>query len=303
MVKIDRPIMIVCTGRSGSTVFYRTIARHRDVGFLSTLNQEFPSQTWLAIFSRLYPLKMLHSMRDVRWFPKPFSPYKFWGRYLPGIARHDRPLFPEDVPEKSIEPLRRTITRVLRLQNKKRFVMKVTGWSRMAYFNRIFPGMRFVYLKRDPRDVVSSWIQAGWLNVTSAVDSNSWEWGKVPEDYIKVWKEMGRSLLLSAAIKTQLDMDDIRRNMALFPGRCFELNYEDFVADPVSHLRETLDFCELQWYEDFEKVIKNTQIHNYAGKWKKVLTEEEGNLLAEFFDRLNRIARTKNRQPVVPQPI
>jgi len=302
MVKIDRPIMIVCAGRSGSTVFYRIIARHRDVGFLSTLNQEFPGQTWLAIFSRLYPLKILHSMRDQRWFPKPFSPYKFWGQYLPGITRHDRPLFPEDVPEKSIEPLRRTITRVLRLQNKKRFVMKLTGWSRMAYFNRIFPGMRFVYLKRNPRDVVSSWIQAGWLNVTSAVDSNSWEWGKVPEEYIKVWKEMGRSLLLSAAIKTQLDMDDIRRNMALFPGRCFELNYEDFVADPVSQLRETLEFCELQWYEDFEKVIKNTQIHNYAGKWKKVLTEEEGNLLAEFFDRLNRIARTKNRQPV-PQPV
>lgn len=290
-MNFDRPIMIVCTGRSGSTVFYRILARHREVGFLSTLNQQFPAQPWLAIFSRLYPMNMFGNIRDHRLFPKPFSPYKFWEQYLPGITRHDRPLFPEDVPEASIEPLRRAVAKALKLQNKDRFLMKVTGWARMAYFERIFSGLRFIYIKRQPRDVVSSWIQAGWLNVTAAPDSKDWEWGKIPEAYLDIWREMGKKPILAAAIKTQLDIDDIRNNIAQFPGRCIELDYEDFVVDPVTHLREVTEFCELEWYSEFETAIRKTKIYNFADKWKKFMTEEEGELLADFFDRINRVKK------------
>lgn len=289
--------MITCTGRSGSTVFYRILARHRDVGFLSTLNQQFPSQPWLAIFSRLYPMRVFNRIRDHRLFPKPFSPYNFWQQYLPGITRHDRPLVPEDVPKTSIEPLRKTVARILKLQGKQRFLLKVTGWSRMAYFERIFPGLRFIYLKRHPRDVVSSWIQAGWLNVTAAPDSEKWEWGKIPDEYLRIWRDLGQKPILAAAIKTQLDIDDIRQNMVLFPGRCTELNYEDFVKDPTGSLREVLKFCELEWYPGFEDLIKNTQIYNYADKWKKFMSEEEGELIAEFYRRV----RSNKRQGAVPQ--
>jgi len=88
-------------------------------------------------------------------------------------------------------------------------------------------------------------------------------------------------------MKTQLDMANIRRNIAQFPDRCYELNYEDLVTDPYKHIRETLEFCELDWYEDFEDVINSTNIHNLTNKWQKYLLEEEGNLLVEFFNRVN----------------
>ena len=285
-MKFDRPIMIVCTGRSGSTVFYRILARHRDVGFLSTLNQQFPPRVWMSVFSNLYGMPLFNSIRDHRLFPKPFSPYKFWEKYLPGIMRHDRPLFPEDVPAQSIEPLRRAVATALKLQNARRFVMKVTGWARMAYFERIFPGMRFIYLKRQPLDVVSSWIQAGWLNVTTTFGSEDWEWGKVPDDYVEIYNELGGGALLSAAIKTQLDIDDIRNNMALFPGRCFELNYEDFVADPEGQMRETLEFCEMSWYPEFAELIRKTPIINNTNKWRKFMSEADGEIVQEFYRRI-----------------
>jgi len=297
MVTFDRPLMITCTGRSGSTVFYRILARHRDVGFLSTLNHQFPTQTWMGMFSRLYPLPMFNSIRDHRLFPKPFSPYNFWQQYLPDVTRHDRPLYSEDVPEAAIEPLRRKVSTILKLQGKKRFLMKVTGWARMAYFERVFTGMRFIYLKRLPRDVVSSWIQAGWLNVTAAPDSEKWEWGKIPEGYLDIWRDLGKQPILAAAIKTQLDIDDIRRNMALFPGRCTEHNYEDFVKNPVPIMREVLKFCELEWYPEFENLIKRTEIYNFADKWKKFMTEEEGELIAEFYARVNRVNAAGAKRP------
>lgn len=224
--EIREPIMIVCTGRSGSTVFYRMLALHRDVGWLSTYNQVFPSQTWLSTFSLLYEWQILARVRNAFFFPKPYSPYTFWGRYLPGITRHDRPLYPEDVPEESIEPLRRKIAKVLRYQRKSRFLMKVTGWARMAYFDRLFGDTIFIYLKRNPLDVVASWIKEDRLNVTTELDSEKWEWGAVPERYRALSLELGGGPHLSAAVKTQLDLDDIRENIARFPGRCFELGYE-----------------------------------------------------------------------------
>ena len=292
MAGIENPIMIVCSGRSGSTMYYRIIARHKDVAWLSTYNQAAPSHTWLSVLSRLYKLRILDKIKDEKWFPKPFSPYLFWERFLPGIHRHDRPLLPEDVPEASIDPLRDTIKRIMGYQSGNRFLFKVTGWARMAFFQRIFPDLRFIYLKRDPKDVVASWVRAGWLNVTGNLDSDDWEWGEVPAEYRQIYDEMGGGAILSAAIKTQLDIDDIRRNLALFPERCYELHYEDLIAEPRKYLRATLDFCELKWDDHFERVLQAARIRNYTSKWKEYVSEEDGRHLVEFYDRAN------NRQAV-----
>ena len=168
--------------------------------------------------------------------------------------------------------------------------MKFTGWARMAYFNRIFPDALFIYLKRDPLDVVSSWMQAGWLNVASAIDDETWEWGDVPEAYRQIWKELGGGRLLSAAVKTQLDRDDLRRNVAQFPGRCYELQYEDLIVKPHKYVRDTLDFCELDWYDAFNDVISTTTIHNYNQKWKQYMSEKEGERVQEFFRQADTVS-------------
>jgi hypothetical protein len=77
------------------------------------------------------------------------------------------------------------------------------------------------------------------------------------------------------------------------------LNYEDFVKDPVPILRDVTKFCELEWYPGFEDIIKRTEIYNFADKWKKFMTEEEGELIAEFYARVNRI---NNAGAGRPQP-
>ncbi len=278
--------MVVCAGRSGSTLYYRVIARHRDVGFLSSWNEAAPRATWVAAFSRLYGRRPFDRVKHSYWFPKPFSPYKFWSRYIPGVARHDRPLYPDDVPPESIEPLRRDIARILRLQGRTRFLMKVTGWARMALFDRVFPGIRFVHLRRQPISVVASWLKAGWLNVTGEIGGDRWEWGAVPEPYIRIYRDLGGGGVLSAAVKTQLDIDDIRRNVALFPGRVHELDYESLVREPHRHFRETLDFCELEWDGAFARVVDQAGIRDYGDRWKQQIPVEDARLILAFFDRV-----------------
>ncbi len=280
---IHKPILIACAGRSGSTLFYRMLARHHDVAWLSTWNQKLPRHTWISVFSRLYRHVPSARVRDAYWFPKPFSAYRFWQRFLPDITRHDRPLFAKDVSDEAIAPLRREVARLVRYQGKQRFLTKVTGWARMAYFDRVFPDARFIYLRRDPVAIMSSWVKAGWLNVTANIDSEAWEWGRVPDAYRILWKDLGGGPLLSAAVKTQLDIDDLRRNTAQFADRCLQLDYEELVRDPLTTMRRTLVFCDLEWNETFADVVRSTIVHDYSNRWKQHLTPDDGERVRRFF--------------------
>jgi hypothetical protein len=284
--QLDRPIMVACAGRSGSTLYYRLLARHRDVGFLSTYHQIAPAFPWVAVCSRLYGRRPFERVKHAYWFPKPFVPYNFWKRYLPNIARHDRALGPEDVPDEAIVPVRRAISRILRLQGRTRFLMKFTGWARMAYFDRVFPTLRFIHLRRRPISVVASWLKAGWLNVTGEIGGDRWEWGPVPESHMRIYRDLGGGPVLSAAVKTQLDMDDLRRNVAQFPGRVYELDYESMVNDPMRYFRESLDFCELEWDEYYQRVIEEAGIRDYGDRWKQQIPPDDAVLVQRFFDRV-----------------
>ncbi len=292
-MNIDRPIIIVGTGRCGSTLLHRILAFHEHVGWLSPLNELFPTQLWLSGFSGLYKMRAFKGVRSGRYFPKPFEAYKFWEHYLPGFSRRDRPLTAADVHPEAIGPVREAVSKVLRYQNDERFLAKVTGWSRIDYFDQIFPDALFIFLNREHRSVVSSWVQAGWLDVTSGLESNAWQWGEVPVDYYQLWSELGGSPLLSAAVKIKLDLDDIQRNMPQFDKRCFKLQYEDLISEPNKHLREVAQFCDLAWTARFEEAINAINFYNPVEKWKKYLTEQEGDLIVEFFERADRVSAAR----------
>jgi hypothetical protein len=250
----------------------------------------FPGQPWLSVFSDLYRWPLPIRIRHAKAFPKPFEAYRFWEHYLPGFSRRDRPLAADDVPRDGIEPVRRATARIVRFQRKRRFLIKVTGWSRIAYLDRIYPGGRFISLRRDPRAVVSSWVKAGWLDVASPPDSDQWQWGPVPTSYYAIWRELGGGPFLSVALKMRLDLDDIARNVELVPGRAYELWYEDLIADPERSLRSLCEFSGLAWTPQFERIVAGMGFHDFTGKWRRHLTDDEGERVLEFLRRTDRLA-------------
>jgi hypothetical protein len=276
-------------------VFHRILARHPQLGWLSPFNEVFPSQAWLSVFSGLYRTRLPERVRHLRFFPKPFESYRFWEHYLPGFSRRDRPLTADDVPVQGVEPTRRAVSRVLAAQRKPRFVGKVTGWSRIAYLNRIFPDARFIVLKREHRAVVSSWAQAGWLDVTSDLDSEQWQWGEVPDQYRRLWEELGGGSILSAAVKVQLDLDDVQRNVDQVRGRCFELQFEELISRPQETLQAVTEFCGLSSGESWEAEVSRLRFYDPTGKWKRHLSEEDGERLLEFFARARGIQTVPGR--------
>jgi hypothetical protein len=197
---------------------------------------------------------------------------------------------PEEIDAAMIEPVREATRRILRFHGRDRLLVKVTGWARMAYFDRIYPDARFVFLQRDPRSVVSSWIKAGWLDVTSAPDTTSWQWGQVPEDYLAAWSDLGGGPQLSTALKIRLDLDDIAANSALLPGRVHELTYEKLITEPEPALQEICRFAELPWTPSFARTVERTEFYDSTKTWQKHLTDAEGDRVLEFMRRTDRAA-------------
>lgn len=281
----QRPLIIVGTGRCGSTLLHRLLSEHDQLGWLSTFNETLPRQTWLSAFSRLYRTPLPRRLKTMRAFPKPFEAYRFWEAYLPGFSRRNAPLTAADIEPSQIEPIRRATSQVLRFQGRERLLVKVTGWSRIAYFDRIYPDADFVCLHRDPRSIVSSWIKAGWLDVTSAPDSADWQWGAVPPAHLAVWEELGGGPVLSTALKIRLDLDDIATNGALFPNRFHELSYEELITDPEPALRRICEFAGLEWTHGFESAVRGTEMYDSTETWRKHLAEEDADRALELLRR------------------
>ena len=282
------PLIVVGTGRCGSTFLHRLLAFHEDLGWLSTFNETLPRQQWLSVFSRLYAAPLPRSFKERKAFPKPFEAYRFWEAYLPGFSRRDSPQIPEEIDPAMIGPVLEATRRVLRFQGRPRLLVKVTGWARMAYFDRIYPDARFVFLQRDPRSVVSSWIKAGWLDVTSQPDTEAWQWGEVPDEYMATWSDLGGGPQLATALKIRLDIDDIAANTARLPGRVHEMTYEALISDPEPTLRELLEFAGLPWTTGFARTVAETEFYDSTQTWRKHLSDEEGDRVLEFMRRTER---------------
>lgn len=293
----QRPLIIVGTGRCGSTFLHRVLAFHEALGWLSTFNETFPRQHWLSAFSRLYAAPLPRRMKEAKAFPKPFEAYRFWEEYLPGFSRRQSPQVPDDLNPDWLDPVRSATARILRFHGRSRLLVKVTGWARMAYFDRIYPDASFLFLQRDPRSVVSSWIKAGWLDVTSAPGSPGWQWGEVPDHYMATWSDLGGGPQLSTALKIRLDLDDIAANSAQLPGRVQELTYERLITEPEATMRMICRFAELEWTPKFERVIEETEFYDSTQTWRKHLTDAEGDRVIEFMQRTESAATEPTRAP------
>ena len=271
-------------------MLHRLLSRHEQVGWLSTWNETFPTQTWLSAASNLYRAPLSDRIKEAKAFPKPYEAYDFWEHDLPGFSRRDRPQTAVDVHEPGIQPVRQATAQVLRRQRRARLLVKVTGWSRIAYFDRIYPDARFISLRRDPRAVVSSWIKAGWLDTTSPPDSPEWQWGHVEPSLLEAWKDLGGGPVLSAALKIHLDLADVASNLAMVPGRSTEIWYEDVIREPEPALRALCTFAGLDWTPGFASEVKLMGFYDPSGKWRRHLTEADGERILEFLRRADELS-------------
>lgn len=275
---ISKPIFVVGTGRSGSTIFHQILCEHPEVSWLSEICNRYPAKPWL---NRYAMYAMNYSFVDnlnLKWF-RPCECYSFWEYYCTGFRRPCRDLLATDVTLLKKERIQNALTQ-LTVATRKRLLIKLTGWPRMGFLQEIFPDAKFIHIIRDGRAVVNSFLNVefweGWGG------PEKWRWGELPSEYKVEWHNSSHSFCVLAAIQWKLLMDSYElAKTKIQPSHYLEIKYEDFCLNTDQTLKNILEFCELQPSKKFDNAVKSYSLNNTNEKWQSELTQPQQEILTD----------------------
>jgi hypothetical protein len=268
IIQIKKPIFIVGSGRSGTTLLYEIMAWHKDLAWISNYSNRyythFPASVFMCNLHRLNIAKKIMGKR----FPKPLEGYRLWDWCHPvEDSPNDPPLTEADVSPQVAMQCRKMVADHLKYSLKKRFLNKNTRNSRrIRYLNKIFPDSKFIHIIREGRAVAASLIHVKF-----------WKWLKPwflkTESNYNFSQDESEKLVIAA----HLWMHEVNRVLSdkekLDESQYHEVRYEDFTRFPVEIMRGVCDFCELKWNKEFEDFIKKKNIANLNYRYKERLSE------------------------------
>jgi omega-hydroxy-beta-dihydromenaquinone-9 sulfotransferase len=278
-MKITKPIIIVGTGRCGSTLFHRLLAKHPQVMWLSQVCHKYPGKPeWnrMAVTAMDNPLLRRLLGEKLR----PAENYRFWDHYAFGFSEPCRDLVRSDVSARVKKQVRAAFEPMLTTR-RNRLLLKITGWSRIGFLNEIFEDAKFIHMLRDGRAVASSLLHVsfwrGWYG------PQGWRAGLLSPEDQATWESYDRSFTALAGIEWQIQMRAMEAaRQALNPNLFLEVKYETFCDEPVESFRQVLDFAELPWSADFERDIRRAAIKSTSNRWRDDLAPGQQAILDDL---------------------
>jgi hypothetical protein len=253
--KVDRPIFIVAPPRCGTTLLYRCLVSHPEVGFFNRANRNFPDSPRLARWvTRVGGAFGLY--RDT-----PRESRALWFRFFP-----EREVDLAD--ERDARPEVRAwyeqrIAAVLELRGAKRYASKLPAHSvQIPFLDALFPDALFVQPLRDWRAVVASTVAKRERDFPGA-----WFGVRMPG-----WREMAaRPLHFGAAWQYRVVHEHLEEQALRRPDRYLRLRYEELVAAPAETMRRVFEFCALRCDEAILARLPS-EIRPTHERWRDRLT-------------------------------
>lgn len=276
---LESPILIVAAPRSGSTLLFETLARSEH---LCSVGGE---AHWLV-----------ENHKDLR----PGAPGVDSNRLTADQATDaHRDSIISQIVERLVDNTGNTAS-----PSDSRVFLEKTPKNalRIPFFNHIFPQARFVFLWRDPRENLSSIIEAwrsGRFRTYKQVAGFDGPWSLLlPPGYQHYHH---RPLEEIAAFQwectNRIIMEDLEH---LAPDRSLTVCYGDLVADPAGSVARVLDFANIQIDPALSRHLQQplphsryTQTAPKAEKWQINATEIERVLPAveDTWQRLRNLAQ------------
>ena len=253
--------------RSGTGIFYRTMAKHPDLAWISNITKKFPSSIFLTRIIMLF--------RDDH---RPTEANNVWQKFTCG---KDESLGRDEVTPAVRQFFHRIVRINLRLFNKPRFLNKCPGNSvRVEFLKEIFPDAGFIHLIRDGR-------AASYSIMRSRLKHSGAYWSVKPPG----WQDlMQRPLVEACALQWKMIVEHVMQSAKSLPGNQYmEVKYEDFVARPAEILRPVGEKCGLVWQDDLLQAITSGMV-NRNFKWQTEMQDADKNtlnvLLCDFLTQL-----------------
>ncbi|HEV7767804.1 MAG TPA: TIGR03032 family protein [Thermoanaerobaculia bacterium] len=251
--RIERPIFLVCSPRSGSTMFFETLAQSPTVW---TVGGE--SHAIIESVPSLHPAQRRH---------------------------HSNRLDANDATPEVIAQLERSFLGALRDREGRTPRPKATGLRllektpknslRVPFLAEAFPDARFVYLYRDMRDTISSMLDA-WRSgkFVTYPKLPGWEGPQWSLLLTPGWRELsGKPLAEIVASQwstaTRYLLDDLEQ---LSPDRWCVAGYDALVNDPQQEIERLARFLEIEWDRTLTAPLplsRTTLTAPSTEKWKR----------------------------------
>ncbi len=277
-MKVNKPIIIIGTGRSGSTIFHNVFARYEKLAWISSLSNNTPSQLKKhQLLMKSIDLPIIGNKLIDKFLVG--EGYKFWDYYANGFSVPCRDLTKDDLSIKFRKNLNVGMSKLL-CKSRNRLLLKITGWPRITYLKAAFPDAKFIHIIRDGRAVANSMLNIdfwwGWRG------PHNWRWGELPEQYHSEWLEHNKSFIALAAIEWKILMDALEEGKKpLTEKNYLEIRYEDLCASPIKEFEKVLKFSELEMTDKFQKIINQTKFRNTNSKWENELNDKQKTILNE----------------------
>ncbi|MGH8192434.1 MAG: sulfotransferase family protein, partial [Rhodanobacteraceae bacterium] len=232
----DRPVFIVSPPRSGSSLLFETLAQSRNActiggeshgiiegntafGMLGAAARGYESNRLEAIAASPAIIAALRQRYRQRAFNRD-------GQKVPGRIR-----LVEKTPKNAL---------------------------RIPFFARVFPDALFIYLYRDPRQVLASmmeaWESGGFVSYPQLPGWTGLPWSMT---LVPGWQKLiGKSLAEIVAVQWQVITDTLLDDLAaLPPGRWTAIRYDRFMDNPNAEIGKLCSAVDLNWDQAIDREL------------------------------------------------
>ncbi|HEX5152446.1 MAG TPA: sulfotransferase [Parafilimonas sp.] len=292
---LDKPIIIIGSGRSGTTIMAEIIFQHEDLAWHSNYQELFVFTPLINYLRRFFNNKYWRfekfytyvgtskntrqksrSKFDLFLF-NPVEHYNFW-EYITGkrIDFSRGFLLDEKATQHDIKHIRSFLNRQVKYQGGKRLIMKFTGPARLEYLTSIFPDALVVNVIREPVATVRSWLEVGfWQRM--GIDKLWWRGAYTPQELAYVETIKDKPALITAFQYKKL-METTRHEIEKLGLTVYECRYEDFVKNPKTFIYKMMEFMQLPPSKKVEAYLENIIVDNRneraSAKNKRMMSEE-----------------------------
>jgi hypothetical protein len=223
--QFESPVFIVSAPRSGSTLLFETLAKAKG---LYTLGGE---AHWLV--ERLPRLQPGAPDVESNRLTEAHMDETVGAHILAGLAANLR--------NRDGQPFAGSPVRILEKTPKNAL--------RIPFFNALFPDARFIFLWRDPREnlssIIEAWRSGGWMTY-QALPGWSGPWSMLLPP---AWEALrGAPIEEVAAFQWQRTNDIALDDLSRLPReRWTALSYADFVRDPRTAVQKLCEFAKFEF--------------------------------------------------------
>lgn len=268
---LDKPIIFIGPGRSGSTIISEFIMMHEQLAWPTNYLDVYPNADWSNNLRSLFDNRFWRlsgekgQINQTRLFNdrmlRPAEAYAFWERLSRKQINFSRGfLLGETATEDEKKHIRSVFANLVAAQGRQRLAIKTTGPGRIAYLQSIFPDAIFINVIRDPDATVRS-----LLNIPFWKDLGMhqlWWTGAYSKAELKHYQNIHHDAELSTAFQLKKILQTTQQEARQCDANITTIHYEDFVKKPAEVVQQILQITGLPASKWIDKKLKNTAVHN-----------------------------------------